>query len=356
MKVAILGAGNVALANACYLAQSGHEVVIWSAFEHERAALTSRGTITAEGVISGRFEVRVAKKASSCIAGAPLVMIAAPAFGHETLMSAAADHLTAEQDVMVHPVTGLSSLILSRKMKARGVKPTIVDVSTSLFTTRKTGPASVRVLKLKDVVDIAALPTERGPDAIARLEAAFGKCFRLEQNALAISLNNHNPVYHVPPLLFNLSRAEKKENWIFWEFITPAVARFVKIVDDERLAVVRSFGTTEIAVDDYFRQAHGAVGAGLDEIFASMVAKLKGPQGPQEFDHRFITEDVPYGLVFFHALGRIAGVELPVTKNLIDLTSALYGRDFWREGHSAEKLGLGGMSVGEVLRISADGF
>jgi opine dehydrogenase len=84
--------------------------------------------------------------------------------------------------------------------------------------------------------------------------------------------------------------------------------------------------------------------------------KLKGPTGPQEFDHRFITEDVPYGLVFFQSLGRAAGIDLPVTDTLIRLTSALYGRDFTAEGHTVEKLGLGGMTSRDILEVTAHGF
>ena len=189
-----------------------------------------------------------------------------------------------------------------------------------------------------------------------RLEGVFGNRFRLEDNSLAISLNNHNPVYHVPPLFCNLSRAEKHEHWIIWECITPGVARLVKLVDDERLAIVRHFGTTEIPVDDYFRQAHGAEGRDLNEVFASVASKLKGPVGPQEFNHRFITEDVPYALVFYQSLGRVAGIDMPVTTDFIRLTSALYDRDFVAEGHTVERLGLGGLDSHGILKITADGF
>lgn len=356
MKIAILGAGNVALANAFFLAQAGHDVHIWSAFEAERSAVAAAGGLDADGVLRGKVTVAVAVDAGACIAGAGLVMIAAPAFAHQALMSAAAPHLGEDQDVLVHPVTGLSSLLLSRMLKARGVKPTIIDVSTSLFTTRKTGPTAVRILKLKDVVDIAAIPAERGREALRRLQAIFGPRFRLEGNALAISLNNHNPVYHVPPLLCNLSRAEKGENWILWECITPGVARLVKLVDEERLALVRRFGTTEISVDDYFRQAHGAQGDNLDEIFTSVAKKLKGPVGPQEFNHRFITEDVPYALVFYRSLGGVAGIDMPVIDALIRLSSALYGRDFMAEGHTLERLGLGGLASRDILAITSHGF
>jgi opine dehydrogenase len=313
MKIAILGAGNVALANAAFLSHGGHDVHIWSSFPSEREALDRAGQIGFEGFMSGQASVTTAEEVRSCLDGASVVMIAAPAFGHRTLMAAACPHLTEAQLVVIHPVTGLSSLLLSRMLSERRIKPTIVDLSTSLFTTRKTSAISVRLLKIKDVIDMAAIPADRGSDAKGQLEALFGRRFRLEPNALTITLNNHNPVYHVAPMLCNLSRAEKKENWVIWENITPGVAKLVKLVDDERLAVVRHFGTAEVTVDEYFREAHGAEGNGLDEIFASVAQKLKGPIGPQEFNHRFITEDVPYALVFYCALGRLAGIPMPVS-------------------------------------------
>lgn len=356
MKVAILGAGNVALANASYLSNAGHDVHIWSSFAEERQALAAAGAIAYEGFMAGSAKVTAARDARACIEGAGVVMICAPAFGHQVLMEAACPHLTEGQDVLVHPVTGLSSLLMSRMLKSRNIKPTVVDLSTSLFTTRKTGPTSVRLLRIKDVIDMAALPAERGTAAMARLEALFGKRFRLEPNALAISLNNHNPVYHVPPLLCNLSRAEKKENWIIWENITPGVAKFVKIVDDERLAVVRHYGTTEIPVDQYFRQSFGVDGRDLNEIFRAVAEKLKGPVGPQDFQHRFILEDVPYALVFFYSLGRAAGIEMPVTESLITITSALYQRDFMKEGHTIEKLGLAGLDTRGIVEMTRIGF
>lgn len=356
MKIAILGAGNVALANACYLSSAGHEVRIWSSFASERQALIDAGTIAYEGFMSGTAAVAVPHDVRDCVADADVVMICAPAFAHQALMAASCPHVTEAQHVVIHPVTGLSSLLMSRMLKARNARPTLIDLSTSLFTTRKTGPASVRLLRIKDVIDAATIPAERGKAAMACLESLFGKRFRLEPSALAISLNNHNPVYHVPPMLCNLSRAEKKEDWIIWENITPGVARFVKVVDDERIAVVRHYGTTEIPVEQYFRQSFGVEGRDLDEIFRAVGEKLRGPIGPQDFNHRFMLEDVPCALVFYHSLGRVAGIDMPVTESLIRITSALYRRDFFKEGHTVEALGLAGLDARGIVEVTRTGF
>jgi opine dehydrogenase len=119
MQIAVLGAGSTALANAWFLARAGHGVRIWSVLEAERRALASIGRLSAHGIVNGTVSVTVAPSTKACLDGASLVIIAAPAFAHEPLMAAAAAHLTAQQDVMVHPVTGLSSLLLSRMLKSR---------------------------------------------------------------------------------------------------------------------------------------------------------------------------------------------------------------------------------------------
>jgi opine dehydrogenase len=356
MIVAIFGAGSVALANAVWLAREGHEVRLWSAVEEERGRLAAAGVIEHEGIVSGSARITVAADPGAAVAGADVVMVAAPAFAHAALMHAAAPNVTPEQLVVVHPVTGLSSMLMSRLLKERGVKPTIADLSTSLFTTRRQSTTKVRILRIKELIDVATIPADRGEAALGVLRRLYGDRFRLEPNALAISLNNHNPVYHVPPLLCNLSRAEKAEDWIIWDSITPGVARFVKLVDDERLAVVRHYGTREIPVDQYFRQSFGVDGRDLDEIFPKVTEKLKGPIGPQQFDHRFVTEDVPYALVFYWSLGKVAGIEMPLTECLIKLTSAIWQRDFIAEGHTMERLGLAGKSSREILRAVAEGF
>lgn len=356
MKVAVLGAGSVALANACFLHDAGHEVYLWSSFVDEVDAIAAAGGIRSEGVISGIARVTAVRNIADCIADARIVMICAPAFAHREIMSAAAPFFTDQHSIVIHPVTGLSSLLLSKLLAKRGIRPTIVDLSTSLFTARKQEAARVLLLRVKDLIDLAALPARHAAEGLELLQSVYGKRFRLEKNVLAVSLNNHNPVYHVPPLLCNLSRAENKEDWIIWECITPMVAKMVKLVDAERLAVARRYGTTEIAVEQYFREAQGVQGETIDDIFAAVARKLRGPIGPQSADHRFITEDVPYALVCFRSLGHVAGLKMPITDSLITITSALYGRDFIAEGHTVEALGLGGQSVQEIIATVEQGF
>ncbi len=356
MVIAILGAGSVALASACWLGKEGNEVRIWSALEDERRALAAAGELKFHGIATGSVAVKVCDDAATCITGADVVMIAAPAFAHDELIAAAVPHIDKSQMVVLHPVTGLSSLLLSKALAERGTRALIADLSTSLFTTRREGLTTVKLLKIKAQIDVATLPASRGQEAADILSRLFGPRFRVETNVLAISLNNHNPIYHVGPMLCNLSRAEREEQSTYWDWITPGVARVVRLLDDERLKVVRHYGTTEVTVDDYFREAHGVEADSLPGIFPLISKKLGGPIGPNGFNHRFVVEDVPFGLVFFWSLGQAAGIEMPYTHSMIQLTSGIWERDFVKEGRTLERLGLSGMPPAQFKAIITNGF
>lgn len=74
---------------------------------------------------------------------------------------------------------------------------------------------------------------------------------------------------------------------------------------------------------------------------------------PPNLGHRFLTEDVPFGIVPYHHLARLAGVETPVIDALILLASVISGVDWLSRGLTLEKMGLDGvtkLTLGRFLR------
>jgi opine dehydrogenase len=140
----------------------------------------------------------------------------------------------------------------------------------------------------------------------------------------------------------------KHEHWIIWPNITSGVAAFVKALDRERMAVVEAYALKGRTVEDYFHNAFGVPKRGLVEMFGDLERKLKGPVGPQVFEHRFILEDVPYALVFFLALGRVAGVPMPVTDACVTTTSAIFSRDFRTQNEIINALRPDSMSAAQI--------
>jgi len=55
---------------------------------------------------------------------------------------------------------------------------------------------------------------------------------------------------------------------------------------------------------------------------------------PKSLDHKFITEDVPTGLVPMSALGTAAGVRTPAIDALLEVVQSMTGKDFAAEART----------------------
>ena len=87
-----------------------------------------------------------------------------------------------------------------------------------------------------------------------------------------------------------------------------------------------------------------------------MHKKRGGPPGPTQIDTRYLSEDVPYGLVFLLALGRVANVEMPYTQAMISMAELIIGEDFLAGNDLIDHLGLASSSVERLLsRVRVSG-
>ena len=62
-------------------------------------------------------------------------------------------------------------------------------------------------------------------------------------------------------------------------------------------------------------------------------------KGPVSVDSRYITEDVPQGLVLLESLGRALHIATPVASALIEIASAALGRPLRAQGRTLDALG-----------------
>jgi opine dehydrogenase len=77
---------------------------------------------------------------------------------------------------------------------------------------------------------------------------------------------------------------------------------------------------------------------------------------PKSLDHKFMSEDVPTGLIPMAALGAAAGVKTPALDAVIALSRLMTGRDFGAEGRSLGRLGLGDLDAPGIRRVVLHGF
>ena len=72
--------------------------------------------------------------------------------------------------------------------------------------------------------------------------------------------------------------------------------------------------------------------------------------------HRYMMEDVRYGLAFLVSVAEWAGVEAPVARGLLALGSAVVGEDFRMTGRTLENLGLAGYSRERMTALLQEGL
>ncbi|HEX5607060.1 MAG TPA: NAD/NADP octopine/nopaline dehydrogenase family protein, partial [Candidatus Binatia bacterium] len=124
--------------------------------------------------------------------------------------------------------------------------------------------------------------------------------------------------------------------------------------------IVQSLGLERLRFVDIFHQAGLTTEGGRDSGSAYQAIHQSEPnktiKSPASLDHRYIREDVGYGLVPMAEIGSLFGVCTPVMDALITLASTALDVDFRTEGLSLEKMGLAKIQPDELQRILVDGF
>ena len=174
--------------------------------------------------------------------------------------------------------------------------------------------------------------------------------------------SNINAIMHPAGMLGNTGWIEKTggDFYYYREGITPTIAAWIEEVDEERLEIVNRLGLNPLRFIDIFYQAgltsvdaraSGSVYRAINESEPNRTIK-----SPATLDHRYVKEDVGYGLVPMAEIGRLMEAKTPVMDALITLASVALGIDFRSEGLTLEKMGLGGARPEQLEGILKHGF
>jgi opine dehydrogenase len=348
MRVAIIGSGGIARGYAAFRAQAGHEPVLWSPSGAALRDFAGNAPLEVGGRIEASLPLRVAADCAEAVARAEAVIVAVAANGFRTALEGLAGELRLGQGVVISAHSSFAALYLHELLQRRGVEIAISAWATTVLTARKTGPQGVHVSGIRETIDVATLPSRRAEEGLALCRALFGDRFEPRADLLAIMLSNLNPPGHMAVMLGNLTRAEKGEDWPNYGSITTGVGRIIEAMDAERLALAAAFGLKVRTIQDHYGLSFGVAPGPVGEMAAAVYARRPELLGPKSLDTRFISEDVPFGLVPLEALGRIAGVPLPLHQAGIALFDAICARDFRSENDLLPQLALDDLSPREL--------
>ncbi|KLU21913.1 NAD/NADP octopine/nopaline dehydrogenase [Caballeronia mineralivorans PML1(12)] len=356
MRVSILGAGAIAYGTAAYLAQAGHDPMLWSPSGKRTRELAAGQPLTAIGAISGSFALRVASSCAEAIGDADVVMFALPGYGHKFALEAAAPHVREGQPIIISSHMSFGALYLSKLLAARGIRAPIIAWSTTLLTGRQLSSTEVKVGTVRQKVDMATLPEGAIDEGHSLCLQIFGDRFGKRDGLLAIALSNLNPQNHLGIALLNLTRMEHGEEWSQSGNITPTVGRLIEALDLERLAIAKTFDLPVKTVQEHFSLSYRIPPSGVSEMSQEMHRRGLGGSGPKTVDSRYVLEDVPFGLLPTILLSQLTGSKAILHESGIAIFSAAYGCDFAQKNDILPELGLQYMSVAELQRLTRVGY
>jgi opine dehydrogenase len=357
--VAVVGAGNGGLAVAGLLASRGHEVRVTDRNPEVVEPIARAGAIEVTGKIQGRGPVALATTdVAAAVRGAPVVMVVVPGNAHGAVAEALAPSVSDGQVIVLHPGGAGGALEFAATFARLGVRarPLLAEVESFTYGSKTVGPARTQINTIKLRNRVAALPARDTGAVLAALRDDFPQ-FVPARTVLETSLNHMNAMLHVATMVMNAGwiEATKGDFEFYRDGLSPAVARMIEAVDAERIAVSTALGAGALPLREWIKETYGVEGPTLYETMQTLNATVyKTSKAPASLASRYLTEDVPTGLVPIAALGAAAGAAVPLIRLLVDLASRIHGVDYWESGRTLAKMGLAGRLGADIVRIVED--
>lgn len=364
-KITIIGAGNGGCTYAAYLGKRGHEVCLYEVPEladnlkdiQEQGGLMMRGADTGFGPVA-----KCTTDIQEAVTGVEYILVVVPAFAHRVIAELAAPYLKAGQTVILNPGAVLGAVEFLNVLRKNGNYEdiTVGEASSNAFACRRYRPNDVNILGVKEKLYISCIPAERTEKVVESLNS-FLPSYVAIPNILYTSLMNGNALLHPISAILNAGWIEMTQGDFdfYWGGMTPGVCENIDQVDKERLAVAEALGFKQVSLNELNHIYYGhPEWATLYDFFSRSKVHGGTPEAraPKSTHHRYITEDVPYGLVPISELGKKVGVPTPHIDAVITLSSTFNGEDYRKNGRSLENLGFADKSVEDILRFVLHGI
>jgi opine dehydrogenase len=357
--VVVIGAGIGGLYLLAELGIAGHQLRLHDIDDARLTDLRARGGVDVEGGGFAAVEL-VTTDLAAAIDGSQIIVVVTGGNYQEAVATALAPLLRDGQIVLLIQGNTGGALVVRRALAGCRAAVDVAEMDNYPYSMWRLGPTRVRPIVHKRFVQIAAFPGRRGAAVFERLAPLFPHAVAAPSVAHT-GFTNANAMLHVANCVANAGRIERGESYKFYaEGVTPAVARLYEAIDAERVAIAAALGAQVPSLADWFARTYGVRGATLVETCQLLTSNSDGPYQatgtPKSLDHKYITEDVPVGLMPMRALGAAAGVPTLALDALIEVACRLSGRSFANEARTLERMGLAGMDGGRIRRVVAEGF
>jgi len=340
--IAVVGAGNGGRAFAAYLAARGYRVnLLLQTVEHS-FTIWDTGMITSDGELSGTFKLNVVtSNPKEAIEDASVILVVTPASSHKIVTRTILPWLKSGQIILLNPgrTWGAVEVYHTIKRFRPELRICVGETQTLLFTCRKVSDYGVNISKIKDEVECCFYPEYINEIVEPVIMSIFPRLTFVD-SILETSINNIGALVHPAITILNSGSICRKTPFKFYQNgVNDRIVRVVEEIDKERLSILNALDIPALSYPEWARQVYGVESTSYLDAFLS-VECYKEIGSPSSLDLRYITEDVPTGLVPLASIAYHLGIKIPTIESVINLAGLLVNIDFWEEGRTFENLGL----------------
>jgi opine dehydrogenase len=359
--VAIIGAGIGGIYLAAELGTLGCRLRLTDRDDARLADVRARGGLDVE---PGGFVAieRVTTDLATAVDGAQVIAVCTGGTYQEGVASGLAPLLRDGQTILLIQGNTGGSLVFRRALDNATCRAAvdIAEMDNYPYSCWRPTPTTIRPIVRKKFLQIATFPGNRIDPVFSLLGPLFPHAVAAP-TVISTGFTNANAMLHVANCVANAGKIDRGETYKFYaEGVTPSVARLYSAINSERVAIAAALGAQVLNLEDWFERTYGVRGASLPETCQLLTTNSDGPYQatgtPRSWDHKYLAEDVPVGLIPMRALGHAAGVPTPQIDAVIKLAQTLAGTDYAGTARSLERMGLGGMDSVRIRQTVLEGF
>ena len=302
---------------------------------------------------------KVSKLAKEACKEADLILMPLPAFAHEQTLLQIAPFLKEEAIIGAIPArSGFEYAALKILKEHKKEKVKIFGMQTLPWACRiKEYATWVDILGKKKSVGMAAFPHEITLELASFLSRILDLKIEPLPNMLTLTLANVGQIIH-PGIMYGLFKGKEhityqKENIpLFYQGVTEEIAKTLKAMSDEILRLTNRIKTLNhdvnlehvMGLKDWLLYSYkGSIAdnSTLQTCFNTNSAYqgLRAPVKKEndcyspDFQARYLTEDVPNGLVVTKAIAQMAKVDMPIIDEVILTISKWIGKEYIKRDH-----------------------
>lgn len=344
MKISILGAGNGGTAVAAELSLKGHEVTLIKTSnamhdENFNHLVENGGTVNLiENVKTVTAKIKHVTRDISLINDSEVVIVYIQTNYHEDLIKRIKPYLRDGQILLLNPGYLSTAYVLKH---CSDIDITVCEAQSSFLDCRIIEPGTIKIGFRNVRNPLGIYPASRTKKSKEILDQ-LGFPFTYLPSVIEAALHNPNLIVHTVGAIMSIPRIEKTNGdyCMYHEVFTPSVWRILEALDKEKMDVMEKLGCKRVPYVEACKFRNTLDDSrDAKEVFFWYAGMDTRAKGPVKVDSRYISEDVPQGLVLLKTLGARYNVPTPVCTALIEIAIAALGRDLRAEGRSIERLG-----------------